>query len=53
MSSADSFGARRRLALGDACYDIWALDAVRDSESLPFSLKLLLENLLRLRTETR
>jgi aconitate hydratase len=47
MSSADSFGARRRLALGDASYDFWAIAAVRDSERLPFSLKVLLENLLR------
>ena len=47
MTSADSFGARRRLTLGDVSYDIWALDAVPDSEGLPFSLKLLLENLLR------
>ena len=47
MSSADSFGAQRRLTLGDVSYDIWALDAVPDCEGLPFSLKLLLENLLR------
>ena len=47
MSSADSFGAQRRLTLGDVSHDIWALDAVPDSEGLPFSLKLLLENLLR------
>jgi aconitate hydratase len=47
MSSTNSFGARRRLTLGDASYDIWALDAVPGSDALPFSLKLLLENLLR------
>ena len=43
----DSFGARRQLNLGGAPCDIWALDAVPDSAHLPFSLKLLLENLLR------
>jgi aconitate hydratase len=47
MSTANSFGARRRMTLGDESYDIWALDAVPDSEKLPYSLKLLLENLLR------
>ena len=36
MSSTDSFAAQRRLALGDVCYDIWALDAVPGA-GLPFS----------------
>jgi aconitate hydratase len=47
MTPVDSFGARRRLVLGDEPFEIWALDAVDDSESMPFSLKLLLENMLR------
>jgi aconitate hydratase len=47
MASVDSFGARRSLVLGDDTYDMWALDAVPNSDSLPFSLKVLLENMLR------
>ena len=47
MTPNDSFGARRRLRLGDASFEIWSLDVVPGSESLPFALKLLLENLLR------
>jgi aconitate hydratase len=43
----DSFNARRQVKLGGSAFDIWALDAVPDSDRLPFSLKLLLENLLR------
>ena len=47
MSLRDSFGAHKRRPLGGDYYDIWALDSVPDSDRLPFSLKLLLENLLR------
>jgi len=43
----DSFGARDRLVVGDADYEIFALTAVAGADTLPFSLKVLLENLLR------
>jgi aconitate hydratase len=44
----DSFGARARLAVGDAAYDVYRLDAVVDEpQILPYSLRILLENLLR------
>ncbi len=43
----DSFAARSALAVGDASYDIYRLDAVAGADRLPFSLKVLLENLLR------
>ncbi len=54
MASQDSFGARSTLGVGDREYEIFRLDAVRGEglpddavDSLPFSLKVLLENLLR------
>ncbi|MCU1675314.1 MAG: aconitase [Frankiales bacterium] len=43
----DSFGAQGTLTVGDTSYDVWRLSAVPGSERLPFSLKILLENLLR------
>ncbi len=43
----DSFSARQPLTVGDATYDIYRLDAVAGADRLPFSLKVLLENLLR------
>jgi aconitate hydratase len=46
----DSFGSRSRLAVGDRSYDIFRLDAlagIGDISHLPFSLRILLENLLR------
>ena len=45
----NSFGARSTLELGDANYEIFRLDAVTEghAERLPYSLKILLENLLR------
>ena len=45
----DSFGARQSISVGDADYDIYRLDAVGDRrvEQLPYTLKILLENLLR------
>jgi aconitate hydratase len=46
-SSRDSFGARGRLAAGAGEYEIFRLSAVEGSQALPFSLKVLLENLLR------
>jgi aconitate hydratase len=47
VSSLDSFGARGGLAAGGASYDIFRLSAVPGAADLPFSLKVLLENLLR------
>src|SRR5688500_1996749 len=51
MASQDSFGAKSTLGVGDREYEIFRLDAVRgaalDVDALPFSLKVLLENLLR------
>ena len=45
----DSFGARSALAVGGKDYEIYRLDAVKDGHvaRLPYSLKILLENLLR------
>ena len=45
----DSFGARASLGVGDRKYDIWRLGAVSSGhvDKLPFSLRVLLENLLR------
>ena len=43
----DSFGAKSTLAVGDRELTIYRLDAVKGSGRLPFSLKILLENLLR------
>jgi aconitate hydratase len=51
MASTDSFGAKGTLEVGDQSYQIYRLSAVTgeglDVESLPYSLKVLLENLLR------
>src|SRR3954463_10218233 len=46
-ASKDSFGARSTLTVDGTDYDIYRLDAVEGSDKLPFSLKVLLENLLR------
>ena len=45
----NSFGARSMLAVSDRTYEIFRLDAVKgyDVRPLPYSLKILLENLLR------
>lgn len=45
--SVDSFGARSRLEVGGTGYEIFRLDAVPGAERLPYSLKVLAENLLR------
>jgi aconitate hydratase len=45
--TANSFSSRATLQVGDAAYEIYRLDAVPGAASLPFSLKILLENLLR------
>jgi aconitate hydratase len=47
MVSADSFGAKGTLSVGDAAFEIHRLAAVEGADRLPFSLKILLENLLR------
>ncbi|MFO7286237.1 MAG: aconitate hydratase AcnA [Gammaproteobacteria bacterium] len=44
----DSFGARQTLSVGGQSYRIYRLDAVGDGvDDLPYTLKILLENLLR------
>jgi aconitate hydratase len=48
--SDNSFGARAELEVGERSYEIYRLDALQASHDvarLPFSLKVLLENLLR------
>ena len=45
--TANSFGSRAALKVADEQYEIYRLDAVDGSDRLPFSLKILLENLLR------
>ncbi len=47
MSSVDSFGSKGTLEVGDASYEVFRLSAVPGLERLPFSLKVLAENLLR------
>ena len=52
MSSVNSFGSRATLVVAGATYTIYRLDALSalsqgNSDRLPFSLKILLENLLR------
>ena len=43
----NSFGARDELNVGDSTFEIFRLDALDDARRLPYSLKVLLENLLR------
>ena len=45
--SIDSFGSKSTLTVGGRDYTIFRLDAVEGHDRLPFSLKVLLENLLR------
>ena len=45
--TANSFGSLATLRVGEAGYQIHRLDAVDGAADLPFSLKILLENLLR------
>ncbi|MEO8906556.1 MAG: aconitate hydratase AcnA [Microbacteriaceae bacterium] len=47
MSAVNSFGAQDRLSVGGTDYEIFRIDAVPGHEKLPYSLKVLLENLLR------
>jgi aconitate hydratase len=45
--TANSFGSRATLEAGGATHEIYRLAAVDGSDTLPYSLKVLLENLLR------
>lgn len=45
--SKNSFNAKSTLEVGDKSYDYFALSAVPGMEKLPYSLKVLGENLLR------
>ncbi|MGO1852003.1 MAG: aconitate hydratase AcnA [Microbacteriaceae bacterium] len=47
MSTVNSFGAKSTLTVGSADYEIFRIDTVPGFDKLPFSLKVLLENLLR------
>jgi aconitate hydratase len=47
MSSVNSFASKDTLTVGTTDYEIFRLDSVPGSAKLPFSLKVLLENLLR------
>jgi aconitate hydratase A / 2-methylisocitrate dehydratase len=45
--TVNSFGSRAALSVAGQEYEICRLDAVKGSDTLPYSLKVLLENLLR------
>lgn len=47
MSSVDTFGSKGTLEVGGNAYEIFRLSAVEGVERLPYSLKILAENLLR------
>ena len=47
MASTNSFDAHGTLEVGEQSYEIYRLAAVEGSDTLPYSLKVLLENLLR------
>jgi aconitate hydratase len=47
VTSMDSFSAKQTLKVGGEEFEIFAIDAVPGSEKLPFTHKILLENLLR------
>ena len=47
MASLDTFGAKSELRVADASYEIFTIDKVDGHDRLPYSLKILLENLLR------
>jgi len=46
-SSKNSFGAMGTLSVGSESYEFYRLAAIEGAEKLPYSLKVLLENLLR------
>jgi aconitate hydratase len=47
VTSVNSFSAKQTLKVGSEEFEIFAIDAVPGSEKLPFTHKILLENLLR------
>jgi aconitate hydratase len=47
MSAVNSFGSKDTLTVGSTDYEVFRVDRVAGHEKLPFSLKVLLENLLR------
>jgi aconitate hydratase A / 2-methylisocitrate dehydratase len=47
VASANSFNAHGTLQVGDTSYEVYRLSTVEGSDTLPYSLKVLLENLLR------
>ena len=47
MPTVNSFGAQSTLKVGSTDYEIFRIDTVPGADKLPFSLKVLLENLLR------
>ena len=47
MASVNSFGAKDTLSVGGTDYEVFRVDKVAGYDKLPFSLKVLLENLLR------
>jgi len=47
MTLSNSFGAKDTLSVGNKTYTYYALKAAGDVSRLPFSMKILLENLLR------
>src|SRR3954451_11273608 len=47
MAGSNSFGSKGELTVGDKTYTIHRLKGIEGSDTLPFSLKVLLENLLR------
>jgi len=47
VSSVDTFGSKGTLEVGENSYEIFRLSAVEGVERLPYSLKILAENLLR------
>jgi aconitate hydratase len=47
VGSVDSFKAKGTLEVGERSYEIYRLAGVQGHETLPYSLKVLLENLLR------
>jgi aconitate hydratase len=47
MSTVNSFSSKNTLTVGGTDYEVFRVDTVPGHEKLPFSLKVLLENLLR------
>jgi aconitate hydratase len=47
VSTVNSFGSKDTLTVGSTDYEVFRIDKVAGYEKLPFSLKILLENLLR------